>query len=220
MTAKSGLVLVLDDDARVCKSLSRMLMSSGYSVKSFRDPRELLASKVFQGPVCLVLDLKLARSNGFEVLSALKARERLPSVIFLTAHGDVRSAVHAMREGAVDFLEKPCEPEVLLASIAQAMSGARAQDQARQELMELESRAACLTPRERQVIKLVMCGLLNKEIAARLGLAEVTVKLHRGSAMRRLGAHNPAELARLGALLNLGPEGIRPNLQHPVESDA
>lgn len=196
-----------------------MLVSKGYSVKSCRDLHELLSSELPRGPVCLVVALKSARASGFEVLSALKERERRLPVIFLSSGGDVRSAVQAMREGAADFLEKPCDPEVLLASISRALAGARAQEQARQELMELQGRAARLTPRERQVIKLVMCGLLNKEIAASLGLAEVTVKVHRANAMRRIGAHNPAELARLGTLLNLGPQGIRPNLQQSHGGD-
>ena len=210
MTTEPGWVLVLDGNARAGRSLSRWLASKGYYVKCFVEPREFLSFKPPLGPVCVVLELKLTKTNGFDVLAALKQDNHQHSVIFLTAHGDIRSAVRAIREGAEDFLEKPCDRRVLLTSISRAMALARERCQARRELTDLQAKAARLTPRECEVIRLVTCGLLNKEIADQLGLAYSTVKVHRANAMRRIGAHNAAELARFVALLKLGPQGIRP----------
>jgi FixJ family two-component response regulator len=205
MTEQQGSVLIVDDDAQVCRSLVRLLTSKGYKAQALTNPHELLSIKPIEGPACIILDLRLGKVNGFDVFQELNKVGHGCPVIFLTAFGGVPEAVEAMRLGAEDFLEKPYDPEVLLSSVSRAIERSLAHLDSDEQLSKLKARAARLTPRERQVVTLVMSGLLNKEIADKLGLAEVTVKIHRAHAMRRLGAHNPTQLARLAGLLDLGP---------------
>jgi FixJ family two-component response regulator len=197
-------VWILDDDPSVSRSLSRLLTVHGFQSRIFTDPAKLLSSPPAPQPACLILDLKLGPVDGIDLLSEFGHNGHDYPIVVLTAFGSVAAAVKAMRHGAEDFLEKPFEPEALLAAVSRALKRSRREAGARGKLSRLRTRAACLTPRERQVIEMVSQGMLNKEIANALGLAEITVKIHRGRAMRRIGAHNAVELVRLASLLRLG----------------
>ncbi len=204
MSLEMGVVLILDDDPSVCRSLARLLGVNGYQTQIVADASELLSKPPVKKPACLILDLKLGKIDGLDLLRQIADKGHDHPIIVLTAYGSVSTAVEAMRLGADDFLEKPYEPDTLLASVSRALERSRQEASARSELSKLRARAARLTPRERQVIELVTRGMLNKEIADQLGLAEITVKIHRGRAMRRIGAHNAVQLAQLAALISLG----------------
>jgi FixJ family two-component response regulator len=205
MTSASGLVFILDDDARICRSVARLLRSSGLRVKVFTSHEKLLAERPVTEPACLILDLKLGSTNGLEVMKLLRQRGHHFTVIFLSAYGNVPAVVEAMKQGAFDFIEKPFDPETLTTAVSKGLALARSQMREEADLDAFQTRAATLTPREHQVVELVTLGYLNKEIANQLNLAEVTVKVHRARAMRRLGVHNTAELSRVATLLKQSP---------------
>lgn len=206
MTKERGRVFVLDTDDRARASTARFLASEGFAVRAFSEPEGILAGGLAGEPGCLLLEVKLGGVNGLEFVQEHVATGHHFAVIFLTAHGDVPTAVQAMRIGAYDFLEKPYDPWVLVNSVSNAIVAIRRQWETQSKLDDLRGRAASMTRRERQVIALMMQGLLNKEIASQLNLAEVTVKMHRSRAMQRLGAHNAAELTRIATLLELLPQ--------------
>jgi FixJ family two-component response regulator len=214
MSTGKGTVLVLDDDASLCRSLARLLKAKGYQHRTFCDPQDLLSSPPVHGPACLILDLRLGKEDGLHCLRQFNKNGHCYPVIFLTAYGDLATVVQAMRDGADDFLEKPYDPEVLIAAVSHALERSRRQGAQEAELSKLRACATQLTPRERQVIGFVTRGFLNKEIARELGLAEITIKIHRARAMRKIGARNAVELARKAALLNLAippPDSAPPN---------
>lgn len=197
-------VLVLDDDASILSSLERLLTAHGYSVRLHAEPDHFFRAGLPQVPACLLLDNQLGNGRtGVEVHAEMQRRGWDIPTVFVTAHWDVQTVVRAMRAGADDFLAKPFDPTALMAAVAQALQRARTNHRNGLQIAESRAKAASLTPREREIVRLIVSGLLNKEIADQLELAVVTVKVHRGRAMHKLGAGNPAELARLAALTGI-----------------
>jgi len=205
MSAGDSTVLVLDDDHAILRSLRRLFAAHGYHVRTFSSVDELLRARRPAPPACLILDQTLGSDRGTEALAALRKMNWDFPTIFLTADWNTHTVVQAMRNGADDYITKPYEPDELLAAVVRALENARQAMGQVGEIAELQQRAALLTQRERSIVALVVAGLLNKQIAGRLGIALVTVKLHRGRAMRKLGAQNAAELARLAVRAGITP---------------
>jgi FixJ family two-component response regulator len=197
MVDNKGIVLVVEDDDSVRRSLERLLGCNEFRVRAFGTGREFIEAEPPNEPHCLLLDLQLGDMDGFDIMRHLNANGRFVPTVFLTAFGDVPDAVQAMRLGADDFFIKPYVPADLIAALRRALVHAAATWQDNQDLNALRQRAERLTPRERQIVTFVYDGLLSKEIATKLGLSEVTIKIHRARAMRRLGARTPAQLARM-----------------------
>lgn len=204
MTHDDHAVLVLDDDHSVLGSLKRLLTAHGYRVVLFSEPDHLFEAGMPVVPACLILDNQLNhKMTGLQVHEELQRRGWFIPTVFLTAHWNVQSVVDAIRAGADGFLAKPFNPLELVTAVGQALEKARALHADGVLIADAHSRAASLTSREKDVVKLVVSGLLNKEIADQLGVALVTVKVHRGRAMQKLGAGNPAELTRIAVLAGL-----------------
>lgn len=192
-----GVVYVVDDDASVRRALARLIASAGIDVETFPSAKAFLEHPVTDRPACLVLDVRLRGESGLELQAALgDARRQLP-IIFLTGHATVPASVHAMKQGALDFLQKPVDERELLGGIERALGRsreARVQEGAR---AEIQHRLDRLTRREREVLDLVAAGLLNKQIGERMGVSEKTVKVHRGRVMRKMAAEAVADLVRM-----------------------
>jgi FixJ family two-component response regulator len=200
MTECDHQVVVLDDDPSILKGIRRLLNAQGLSVRLHSTPDEFFTAGIPSVPSCLLLDNKLGGGmSGLQVHEEVIRRGWFIPTVFLTAHWNVQSVVKAMRAGADGFLTKPFDPAELIEVVHGALERSRARHQVRDTAVDAKSKAATLTEREREVVRLVVGGLLNKEIAAKLGLALVTVKVHRGRAMRKLGAGNAAELARIAS---------------------
>jgi FixJ family two-component response regulator len=196
-----GVVYVVDDDASVRRALARLIASAGLNVETFPSARAFLHHPLADRPACLVLDVRLPGESGLDLQEALgDARRSLP-IIFVTGHGTVPASVRAMKEGAIDFLQKPVDEQELLGGINRALNRSR---EARAEQGDLQRRLDTLTTRERQVLDLVVAGMLNKQIGDRLGVAEKTIKVHRGRVMQKMGATSVAGLVRM--LYELGRE--------------
>jgi FixJ family two-component response regulator len=197
MTAAAPVVFVVDDDASVRKSLTRLLGSSGYVVETFASAPEFLARESHPGPCCLVLDVRMPGLTGLELQERLVAEGRRMSIVFVTGHVNVPKSVKAMKAGAVDLLTKPVDAKDLIAAIQRAVAK-DAQDRAAEtRVTEVRQRVKLLTAREMEVFALVVTGMLNKQIAAALGVGEKTVKVHRARVMEKMRAGSVAELVRL-----------------------
>ncbi len=206
MTAQARVFLV-DDQAAVLKALSRLLTSAGVEVVCFGSAREFLESGNTQAPGCLVLDLSMPHMDGLTLQNALAEHRSLLPVIFLTGNGDLESGVQAMKHGAVDFLTKPVDGDKLLAAVHAALGKNRLARLQQAELAAIHECLATLTPREHEVLALVVQGRLNKQIAAELGTVEKTVKVHRARVMEKMKARTLAELVRLADRAGIrGPE--------------
>jgi len=203
MTDAEGLVFVVDDDPSVRRSLTRLIKSAGFAVESFASAQEFLEHPRPDMPGCLVLDLQMPRASGLELQDWLAGTELNPPIIFLTGYGTVSASVRAMKAGAVDFLEKPVDDNTLLDVIHQAVERNRRARLEQAELRKIERRVRSLSPRERQVLGLLITGMLNKQIAAELGIAEKTIKVHRARVMEKMQAGSMPELVRLAAALGL-----------------
>lgn len=203
MTDEIATVYVVDDDAMVRDGLDSLLRSVGYRVRCFGSPREFMQSPRAEGPSCLVLDVRMPGQSGLDFQGELaRAGDTIP-IVFLTGHGDVPMSVRAIKAGAVEFLLKPFREQDLLDAVGASLEKNR-QDRLAADLMaELLGRHAALTPRQQDVMALVVQGRLNKQIAAELGLSEITVKIHRGQVMRRMGADTLADLIRMADRLGL-----------------
>ena len=199
------IVYLVDDDDALRRATSRLLQSSGLEVRAFPSAEEFLAHYDAAVPGCLLLDLRMPGQSGLELQRTLLDRGVGVPIVFLTGHADVPASVHAMKGGAIDFLEKPVDEDRLLAALEQALEADLAARRQRGDLTQIQGRLASLTPRERDVLALVVAGKLNKQIASSLGIAERTVKLHRARVLEKMGAASLADLVRIAERLGLGP---------------
>jgi FixJ family two-component response regulator len=193
----AALVFVVDDDASVRKSLGRLIKTAGFEVEAFASVGEFLARRPYDGPCCLVLDVRMPGLTGLDLQEALRAAGQRLSIVFITGFRDVPVSVKAMKGGAVDFLTKPVDESVLLAAIRQAVARTQADRRQLARVTDVESRIKSLTPREAEVFALVVTGMLNKQIGSELGIGEKTVKVHRARVMEKMRAGSLAELVRL-----------------------
>ena len=206
--APDHIVLIVDDDRRIRESLTALLSSHDMHAVAFRSAAEYLAYPTPDVPACLILDVELPDINGLELQSRIAAG-RHPHIVFVTGHGDIPSSVRAIKGGAVDFLTKPFKESDLMRAIDSALVQNRDAARGRAELDELRRCLATLTPREREVFPLVASGLLNKQAAADLGISEITLQIHRGHVMKKMGAGSLAELVRMATLLEIPVVGAR-----------
>ena len=202
MNPQDHVVFVVDDDRRICEALAELLSTYDLHVVTFGSAAEYLASSKPDIPACLVLDVQLPDINGLDLLKQPGQRP-LPQIVFITGHGDIPTSVRAIKAGAVDFLTKPLTEPELMRAIHAALAQDRVARLERAELAELHGRLSCLTPRERDVLPLIVSGLLNKQAAAELAISEITVQIHRGRIMKKMRAGSLAELVRIAGKLEI-----------------
>jgi FixJ family two-component response regulator len=205
MSEASATVFLVDDDASVLRALARLLRAAGHVVRSYQSPRAFLAEHDSGVPGCAVLDLSMPEVDGLALQAVLAAGPVPRPVIFLTGAADVPTSVRAMKAGAVDFLTKPVDQAALLAAVGQATAADREAREARAGVAAASARVDALTPREREVLALVVAGRLNKQIAHTLGTSLKTVKVHRGRMMAKMGVQTVADLVRAAEAAGIGP---------------
>jgi FixJ family two-component response regulator len=198
-------VFLVDDDASVRRALARLIKSAGHHVESFASAREFLDSGCnSDGPRCLVLDVQMPGLSGLDLQRELQAPDMKLPIIFITGHGDVPTSVRAMKAGAVDFLQKPVKDKDLLKAIEQSLARSARDQSQREEIDQIQKRVESLTPRELEVMALVVTGMLNKQIAFKLGTVEKTIKVHRARVMDKMGVNSIAELVRVAERVGIG----------------
>jgi FixJ family two-component response regulator len=200
---ENAVVLVVDDDPSTRASLSDLFQSIGMRVQAFASVPELLAKTLPDATSCLILDVRLPGLSGLDFQERLARADIHIPIIFITGHGDIPMTVRAMKGGAMDFLTKPFRSQDILDAVFAALERDRARRQSQTEIEELRARYDFLTPREREVMGLVTTGLMNKQVAAKIGLSEITVKVHRGRAMKKMKARSLADFIRMAEALNL-----------------
>jgi len=204
ITEQTPVVFIVDDDANVRRSIQDLLSSVALRSEAFATPQEFLNSKRADCPGCLVLDVRLPGMSGLDCQRKLVEAGVTVPIVFITGHGDVPMTVRAMKSGAVEFLTKPFRPQELLDAVQQALDRDRKLREKRRETADVRTRYETLTPREREVMELVISGLLNKQIAAELGTSEHTVKIHRGHVMEKMKADSLPALIRMADTLKSG----------------
>ena len=201
MSHASPIIYVVDDDVSVREALEALIVAEGWQAIVFPSATGFLSRRREDAPGCLILDVSLPDLNGLELQDRLTAEGTELPIIFITGYGDVPMTVRAMKAGAVEFLVKPFRDDVLLSAVSSAVERSRAALDLRQELRELRARRASLSRREREVMDLVVSGLLNKQVGGELGISEITVKAHRGKVMQKMKAHSLADLVKMDAKL-------------------
>jgi FixJ family two-component response regulator len=202
MTEDDHIVFIVDDDHRLREGLVELLTSLGIRAVSFESASEYIVASKPDLPACLILDVGLPDINGLDFQKQI-ANQQHPPVVFITGHGDIPSSVRAIKGGAIDYLTKPFTEKDLLAAVRAAVSQDRRSRLARAELATLQHRLSCLTPREREVLPLVVSGLLNKQAAAELGISEITLQVHRSKIMQKMEAASLADLVRFAQTLQI-----------------
>jgi len=199
------LVCVVDDDQSVRRGLRRLFKSAEYAAETFASAEDYLAREIFEGPICLVLDVRMPGLNGLELQKELESRGACEQIVFITGHNDVPTCTEAMKNGAVDFLMKPFDSEELIEAVKRALE--RGKEHLRKRGQRRDARALIdkLTPREFEVLRFVIIGLLNKQIAAEMDTAEKTIKVHRGRVMHKLGANSVPDLVRISQRAGISP---------------
>ena len=200
------IVFVIDDDASMRRALSYLLQSAGYKVETHSSAEEFLRREHYDGVGCIILDVRMPGLSGMDLQEKLMGSDYTMPIIFLTGHGELSMGVEAMKKGAIDFLTKPCDDEQLLGAVHSAIEKDKQARGSYKEKQEIRGRIELLTPRENEILRYVISGMLNKQIALKLGIAEQTVKIHRGRIMEKLCAESVADLVRLA-----GKAGIEPS---------
>ncbi len=196
-------VAIIDDEEPVCRALARLMRSAGIEATTFSSPHEFLANPIHQQVDCAITDMRMPGFDGLQLQEQLSRIMPHLSMVFITGHGDIQESVRAMKGGAVDFLERPIDDEALLAAIRNAAERSRALKLSHEERTVLERRYRVVTSREREVFALVTAGMLNKQIAADLGVTEKTIKVHRAHVMQKMGAGSLADLVRMAERLGV-----------------
>ena len=208
MTNKGPKVFIVDDEPFARRGLTRLVRAAGMPAESFASAREFLDSGAWEGPGCIVLDVKMPEMSGPDLQEELSKTEYCMPIIFLSAHGDVPTTAGAMKMGAVDFLTKPVDREELLPAIKDSFARDAASREERAHIMSIREGIGSLTPREHEIMTHMISGILNKQIAGELGIAEITVKIHRGRVMKKLGTDSVVELTRLCEKAGVAPARV------------
>lgn len=196
-------VIIIDDDGAVREALSSLFRSVGLQVKVFASAPEFLQSKLSDGPCCMVLDVRLPELGGLDFQTELARRNIQIPIVFMTGHGDIPMTVRAMKAGAVEFLPKPFRDQDMLDAVQIGLDEDRKRRKNTSDISKLKASFDSLTAREREILTLVTAGLMNKQIAAEIGITEITVKVHRGNVMRKMGAKSLAQLVRMADALGI-----------------
>jgi len=214
MATIDATILVVDDDEQVRRGLSRLVRAAGYTVKTFGSPQKFLRHELPPGPSCVLLDMRMDGMTGLDVQEALRRDARHIPIVFLSGHGTIPAVAAGIKRGAEDFLEKPVEPRQLMEAIERAIDHDRSLGKERLERDELLQRYEALTAREREVMQLVVGGLLNKQSAAELGISEKTIKVHRARVMHKMRVDSLAELVRIGERIGVTVPVATPGATH------
>ncbi len=207
MNEADPVVFIVDDDPSVLKALRRLMKSVGFRVQAFASASEFLAAERPEAPGCLVLDVRMPGVGGLALQETLAANNTHVPIVFISGHGDIPMTVQAMKAGAIDFLSKPFSDQQLIDAVNEAIARDVQARRERAEIAAIQKRVETLTPRERQVLPLVVSGMLNKQIARKLGTAEKTIKVHRSRVMAKMRAESLADLVRLAERVGISPDG-------------